>query len=79
MPVEVRYVADGQQREDWTVLSQLPGETERQLLDRKEASHIANGWTIQARAPNAMTAAKDYPHNEPPFPKRKERIFRVRG
>ena len=77
MPVEVRYVADGTERQSWTTLWQAPGETDKQVLDRKQASHEALGWTV-TRSGNQMTAVKDYPQNEgKPHADHKERYFRV--
>lgn len=78
MALEVRFVVDGVQQEDWTALAKVPGETDLQALSRKQASHQRNGWTV-TRTGNTMSAVKEYPQNQAPHARRKERFFRVRN
>lgn len=70
----VQHNDDDRSGEWREVLPAVPGETSRQTLERKAASHAAHGWTV-TRTPDGFHAYKDY---EPGgWVGRKMRVFRI--
>lgn len=78
--VIVRVQNEGAPTAVRTIEPAVEGETPQQVLERKAASHVAHGWTVEWTGPAAFHAFKCYPENEddPDEPSRKDRYFEVK-